>query len=161
MIETLRSWLTGIVIVTLLLSVLQALVPEGSLRQIASFAGGLVLLAALLGPVLRLDLSGLDADFSRWQEEVEDRQTELLEAQEAELSARIAEETAAYISDKGSELGVSVTARVETRAGQDGVPVPWAADLTGRRSPALEACIAEDLGIPAGRQVWHEREAEN
>ena len=59
-------------IVTLLLSVLQALVPEGSLRQLASFAGGLVLLAALLGPVLRLDLSGLDADFSRWQEEVED-----------------------------------------------------------------------------------------
>ena len=34
MMETLRSWLTGIVIVTLLLSVLQALVPEGSLRQL-------------------------------------------------------------------------------------------------------------------------------
>ena len=161
MMETLRSWLTGIVIVTLLLSVLQTLVPEGSLRQIASFTGGLVLLAALAGPLLDLDLTGLEGDFSRWREEVEDRQAELLEAQETELSARIEEETAAYISDKGSELGVSVTARGETPTGGDGVPVPWSADLTGRRSAALEACLAEDLGIPAERQVWHERETEN
>ena len=67
---------------------------------------------------------------------------------------------AVFTLNRGPER-TEVTVRVETRTGQDGVPVPWAADLTGRRSPALEACIAEDLGIPAERQVWHEREAEN
>lgn len=161
MMETLRSYLAGVIIVTMLLSLVQTLVPEGTLRQAASFTGGLVLLAALLGPVLDLDLTGMEGGFSRWREEVAQRQEELLEAQESELSARIAAETEAYISDKGEELGLRVTARVETRTGEDGVPVPWSADLTGRRSGALEACLAEDLGIPAERQVWHEREAEN
>ena len=59
------------------------------------------------------------------------------------------------------ELGLSVAVRVVTRPGADGVPVPWAAELTGQRSAALAACMAEDLGIPAERQVWHERETES
>ena len=95
MMETLRSYLTGVVIVTMLLSLVQTLVPEGTLRQAASFTGGLVLLAALLGPVLDLDLTGMEGGFSRWREEVAQRQEELLEAQESELSARIAAETEA------------------------------------------------------------------
>ena len=161
MIETLRSWLTSIVVVTLLLSVARTLAPEGSLRQITSFLGGLILLAALLGPVLTADLAGWDMSFSAWQEAVEARQEELQENQESQLAAIIGAETEAYISDKAVELGVSVTARVETRTGEDGVPVPWSAVLTGQRSAELEACLAEDLGIPAERQVWHERIAEN
>ena len=161
MMEALRSYLASIVVVTLLLALVQNLVPEGSLRQTASFLGGLVLLAALLGPAAELDLSGLEADLGVWQAAVEDRQAELLEAQQKELSAVIAEETSTYISDKAEELGLSVAVRVETRPGADGVPVPWAAELTGQRSAALAACMAEDLGIPAERQVWHERETES
>ena len=148
-------------VVTLLLSVARTLAPEGSLRQIASFLGGLILLAALLGPVLTADLAGWAMSFSAWQEAVEARQEELQENQESQLAAIIGAETEAYISDKAVELGVSVTARVETRTGEDGVSVPWSAVLTGQRSAELEACLAEDLGIPAERQVWHERIAEN
>ena len=37
MIGALREWLTSIVVVTLLLSVAQTLVPEGSIRRVASF----------------------------------------------------------------------------------------------------------------------------
>ena len=145
----------------MLLTLIQTLVPEGTLRQAASFTGGLVLLAALLGPVLDLDLTGMEGGFSRWREEVAQRQEELLEAQESELSARIAAETEAYISDKGEELGLRVTARVETRDGR------------GRRAGALVrgpdgAAVRGAGGVPGGgpghpaeRQVWHEREAEN
>ena len=43
-----REWLTAVVTVTLLLSVVQTLVPEGSLRKIAGFTGGLLLLAVLI-----------------------------------------------------------------------------------------------------------------
>ena len=161
MMEALRSYLTSIVVVALLLTVSQTLVPEGSLRQIASFLGGLVLLAALLGPALELDLSGLGPDLRAWQRAVEERQSELQEAQQSELSAVIAEETSSYISDKAEELGLSVAVRVETRSGADGVPVPWSANLTGQRSAALETFLSEDLGIPAERQVWHEWETES
>ena len=161
MMETLRSWLTGIVIVTLLLSVLQTLVPEGSLRQIASFTGGLVLLAALAGPAAGpgphgpggglLPLAGGGGGPAGGAAGG---------AGDGALRTHRGGDGGIYIG-QGSELGVSVTARVETRTGEDGVPVPWSADLTGRRSAALEACLAEDLGIPAERQVWHERETEN
>ena len=55
-------------------------------------------------------------------------------------------------------LGLTVTARVETRPGEGGVPVPWSAEVTGPRSEALAAYMEQELGIPRGRQVWHEVE---
>ena len=45
MMAAARAWLTAVVSVTLLLSVVQTLIPKGSLREIASFVGGLLLLA--------------------------------------------------------------------------------------------------------------------
>ena len=59
------------------------------------------------------------------------------------------------------ELGLEVSARVETRAGEDGVPVPWSAELTGPRTEALASYLETELGIPAERQVWHERNTED
>ena len=50
MIGALREWLTSIVVVTLLLSVAQALVPEGNICRVASFLGGLILLLTMLRP---------------------------------------------------------------------------------------------------------------
>ena len=47
MIAGVRSWLTSITAVTLMLTVVQTLVPEGTLRKISGFTGGLLLLAAL------------------------------------------------------------------------------------------------------------------
>ena len=57
MIETVRTWLTAVAAVTLLLSVVQQLVPPGSLRETASFAGGLILV--LLGVRILLTHLGI------------------------------------------------------------------------------------------------------
>ena len=51
MIAAVREWLTSVVAVTLLLTVAQTLIPEGNIRKIAAFTGGLALLAAL--PLIR------------------------------------------------------------------------------------------------------------
>ena len=59
MMEAVREWLTSLVLVSLLLSVAQSLIPEGTLRRAASFTGGLILLFALLRPVLGADLEHL------------------------------------------------------------------------------------------------------
>ena len=56
---------------------------------------------------------------------------------------------------------MEVTARVETRTGEDGIPVPWSAELTGQRSGALSSYLEAELGIPAERQVWHEQNTED
>ena len=154
----LREWLTSLVAVSMLLSVAQTLVPEGSIRKIASFTGGLILLVVLLRPVLGADLSRLDLHLEDYERAIGQRQEELAAAGETELAEIIEERTAAYISDKADTLGLAVKVQVKTKPGADGVPVPWQAELWGPRSPALAACMEEELGIPGERQVWHEGE---
>lgn len=156
MIGAVRSWLASIAAVTMALTVLQTLVPEGTLRKISGFTGGLLLLAALLQPVLKTDLGRLRLDFSDYEEAVAGRAAELDAAGKEELAAIIAGRSAAYISDKADALGLGVAARVETEPGPDGIPLPVSAELTGPYSRELADWIAGELGIPAERQVWHE-----
>ena len=157
MIGAVRSWLTSIAAVTLMLTVVQTLVPEGTIKKIAGFTGGLLLLAALLQPALKTDLGRLRLDFSDYEKAIETRAEELDAAGKDELAFIIAEQTAAYISDKADALGLRVAARVETEPGADGeTPLPASVDLTGPYSRELADWIAVELGIPAERQVWHE-----
>jgi hypothetical protein len=51
MMEQMSSWLSSVVAVSLLVFLLRQILPEGSLRGIGEFTGGLVLLAALLQPL--------------------------------------------------------------------------------------------------------------
>ena len=158
MIGAVREWLSAVVAVAMLLTVAQALTPEGTIRKIASFTGGLILLVTLLQPVLGADLSRLDLNLDTYGQAIQERQAELEEAGSVELTERIETQTAAYLSDKADALGLTVTVRVETQPGASGVPVPWSAEVTGPRSEALAAYIEEELGIPRGRQIWHEVE---
>ena len=158
MMEAVRAWLTSVVLVSVLLSAAQSLIPPGSVRKAAGFTGGLILLLVLLRPVLGADLERLTWDLEPYRAAIEERREELEAAGSAELAAVIAEETAAYISDKADALGLAVTARVQVKT-RDGLPVPWAAELTGRRSEELAAWIEEELGIPRGRQDWHADES--
>ena len=157
MIAAVRGWLTSIAAVTLMLTVVQTLVPEGTIKKIAGFTGGLLLLAALLQPALKTDLGRLRLDFSDYEKAIETRAEELDAAGKDELAFIIEARTAAYISDKADALGLRVAARVETEPGADGeTPLPASVDLTGPYSRELADWIAVELGIPAERQVWHE-----
>ena len=81
--------------------------------------------------------------------------------EETALKAGIAERTEAYISDKAAALGGTVRARVETRTGADGVPLPWSAELEGDYTEELAQWMETELGIPRERQDWHGQEGEN
>ena len=65
---------------------------------------------------------------------------------------------ASYIWDKGHDLGLRLDAAVETGETADGIPVPWSVTVEGEFSQEVAAWIAEELGIPRERQVWHEGE---
>ena len=61
----LRQWLLGVVSCAFLVSLLDQLTPEGSVRKLARFSGGLVLILCMLRPLgtaepweLALDLDG-------------------------------------------------------------------------------------------------------
>ena len=157
MMEHIRQWLCSVVAVSLLVSVVQSLVPKGSLGRVSSFLSGLVLLAVLLGPLPELDLAGLE--LGNLQEETREIRQKMEAEEETALKAGIAERTEAYISDKAAALGGTVRARVETRTGEDGVPLPWSAELEGEYTEELAQWMETALDIPRERQVWHGRES--
>ena len=158
MMESLRTWLSSIVAVTLLIAMAESLVPEGTMRRVAGFTGGLVLLLALVRPVLAGGLPDLTLETEKWTAAIEEQQESLSRQGEDALAARIAERTASYIWDKGAALGLEVKANVETRTGEAGLPVPERVELEGPYSKELADYITHELNIPPERQVWNEQE---
>lgn len=154
MVAALREWITSVVMVTLLLSVTQTLLPEGGVRKLASFTGGLILLVALTRPLLGTELERLELDLESYRQAVQERQTELRESGEKELSELIAQRTAAYIWDKAEELGLQVAVRVTVEPDENGVPVPAAVEVTGPPSEELADYLERELGISRERQDW-------
>lgn len=158
MMESLRTWLSSIVAVTLLIAMAESLVPEGTMRRVAGFTGGLVLLLALVRPVLAGGLPDLTLETEKWTAAIEEQQASLSRQGEDALAALIAERTASYIWDKGAALGLEVKANVETRTGEAGLPVPQRVELEGPYSKELADYITHELNIPPERQVWNEQE---
>ncbi|MEG1593672.1 MAG: stage III sporulation protein AF [Oscillibacter sp.] len=155
MMAALREWLAAVVVVSLLLGVAESLIPEGSIRKIAGFTGGLILMLTLVQPVLRTDLGRLRLDMDDYSGEITARQSSLAEEADQKLAGLIADQTEAYISDKATQLGLKITVRVRTEKGADGVPYPAEAEMSGPRSEALAVSIEEELGIPPERQDWN------
>ena len=119
-------------------------------------AAGLILLAVMMQPLLRIDLSDVQLNFSKYQETLEQRQAELENTRKEELTSLIEAETAAYISDKAKSMGLTLRVRVTAKMGESGVPVPVRAELTGPWSDTLSGWLETELGLPAERQVWNE-----
>ena len=141
----LRQWLLGVVSCAFLVSLLDQLTPEGSVRKLAHFSGGLVLILCMLRPLgtaepweLALDLDGLSADRAALEEQYRDVSGQ-------SLAAVIAERTGAYIEDKAHALGAEVTAEVTVRE-EDGAFIPDRAVLFGEENAELSVLLTQELG---------------
>lgn len=155
MIAAVRTWLTAVAAVSLLLSVVQYITPKGTLRDTASFIGGLLLLLVLLQPVRKAALpDDVRMGLAEYEKQVETYRTKLEEERKKELGTLIESETEAYILDKAARMGLTVRIKVGTEENSEGVPVPVSAELTGTPSRELSRWIEAELGIPVERQVW-------
>ena len=152
MLHTLREWLTAVVSVTLLLSLLRVLTPPGAVQSAASFAGGLALASVLLRPLSNLPLP--DWDPAGYRAAVREEQAEAARSWTEALSAEVSARTEQAVFRAASERGLLLDVHVDVRADGNGVPLPWAVTLSGARDAGLERWIADALGIPRERQVW-------
>ena len=154
--ELLRQWLTGVTCAAIIVALVDSLMAGGTVRRIGRLAGGLLLLAAVVKPVLEVDLSVLSAANLRLEAEA------VPAAEEAGLDLMksiIGEETGAYILDKAAELGISCQeVRVTCAVEENGVPYPASVvlvgDLTEEEQARLSRRIEADLAIPAERQSY-------
>lgn len=151
--SALWDWLLGVTAAALAVAVAQALTPEGAVKKVGRFIGGLVLLLAAAKPLLSLEAGTFSVPTVAWEQSV------LSEKSGEEVTrSLIAEKTAAYIVDKGGALGVVCTAEVRVENEESGWAVPWSVtvrgDWTEEGQKALSALIAADLNIPAERQSF-------
>ena len=155
MMAALREWLTAVLATAVLLSLAERLAPEGSLRKITSLVGGVILLLVLVRPLAGLGAGELRLDYEDRSDAVEQRREELQAENDKTLAELIARETEAYISDKAAEWGLECQATVTVALNEDGIPVPWSAELSCGPSERLAAELEQSLGIPRERQVFH------
>ena len=157
MVEILRGWLLGLVAAALILTVLRALVPKGSIRPVARVTAGLVLLLVLLRPLAGLGGGSLRVRYDELEREITARIEDYQTLHENELESIIADSTAAYISEKAASLGIDCRVQVEVRT-EDGLPLPYGASLDVERDQVLSDYMAQELGIPVSRQSWQPEE---
>ena len=150
MIDAVREWIRSIV---MLLSVGQAMVPEGQIRKIFSFSGGLVLVIVLLHPVLGLEGSVLIEPLEVYERQIFKQKEELEQLVRAEQETIIEENLTAYISDKAEALEEGGAVRIRAETAEDGT-VTLSAELVGQPSEPLTEYLEQELGIPRERQVW-------
>lgn len=155
MIAAIRTWLLSVVTASLAVSLAESVVPAGTLRRVLSVIGGLILLLVMLQPLLRVDLKEIKLDTSGYREAIQERQAELEDADQEQMTKLIEEKTESYILDKAKRLGISCTVKVRTKTGEDGTPYPVSAVLSCAPSEALSAYLEQELGIPKERQIWN------
>lgn len=162
MIDLIRSWLIGITCAAMVVALAESLAPNGAVRKIGRFTGGLVLLIAVLQPFVQLDMRDLSGLLSEYRIDAGAYSTDL-EAENGKLIKNIIEEeTGAYILDKAAALGINgCEVAVEAVADGEGeYPVPEAVTVTGSLTEsqryALSRQIEADLAIPADRQIWED-----
>ena len=151
--EWFRTWLIGVMTAALVLSILHALLPKGSIRTIAQFTGGLILVLVILRPLPALDVSGWRMEYQTYTSQIDEQIAVYEKAHQEELRAIIEQESAAYISDKGSSLGI-VCHPVVTTQEQNGIPYPAEVTLDIEWNETLSRYITEELDIPAQNQYW-------
>ena len=99
MLELIRQWLLGITAAAMLVALAEALCPDGNIRGILRLTGGLVLLAAVLNPLLKLDTEALGRALAEYKLDLSAYSTELEEENETLMKDIIEEQSAAYIQD--------------------------------------------------------------
>ncbi len=147
----LRNYLLSIVAVSLLSSVLLAVVPKNSIHRTLQFLCGLLLLLVTISPVVQLDLEDFSLMEITLPEPVE------LPDQRELMSSIIKEEAEAYIWNKANDLGYTIQADVAVTTTDD-YAYPSGVTITGSlptyAKDQLSQDIAQNLAIPKNQQEW-------
>lgn len=159
MIESLRTWLLGVVFTAFAAGLATECIPKGRMQAMTRIAGGALMVLALLRPLGAVDwdktILSVDAASLQTQQQTEIYRTE----HEKELSSIIAERLETYIWDKATELGLTCTVRVRVLCGESGVPLPETVQISTAYDRALAVWLEEVVGIPAEKQIWLEESA--
>lgn len=156
MIESLHTWLLGVVLTAFAAALARQLVPKGREQVMVRFVSGLLMVLALLYPFL--DHRSAEYDLSKYFPGTEVWSEEYLKIEQQELNTIIEDRIATYIWDKATGLGLDCTVSVDAAMTEGGVPMPNTVRISVPYERTLAEWIEEVVGIPADKQIWLEGE---
>ena len=155
MIALLKSWLLGLVGAAIFCALASELTPQGSVKRVQRTVCALALAAALLLPLLRLDMEDYALNAARYRSYAAELTGDAEEAARRLERTYIQAELEAYILDKAEDLGAEVGAvRLTLRWSTEGCWYPVAVELDAPYHAALSRAIASELGVAAENQSW-------
>lgn len=158
MMARLAGYFISVIAAAMFVATAESMIPTGRMRKIAAVTGGALLLIIVIDPLLKADNVRLSLDLSGFAAEQAAQVEQMRAENEAQIAELIKAETAEYISDKASDLGVQVRADVTVSTAKEGYCYPSSVTVTGsltqEAKAALSAYMEDVLGIPAERQVF-------
>ena len=140
MIPGVAEWVRTLIVLALLATLMEWLLPVGDLKRYATLVAGLIILLALIGPVWGLVRGLARASASRWLGAGSPSHLgQLVRRQERQ-------EVAAVIESLPGVAGVAVTRHA---AGVE--VVVWGAHLAPGVADAARAAVEEVMQVPAGQ----------
>lgn len=162
MIDFIRQWIVGVAAAAVIGAVAQCLMPEGSAKRAGKLAVGLLLMLAVVRPVAELDYNALSEAMAQYQLRANGYTDALAEENQTLVKEIIEERTAAYISDKAAELGITCAVRVVYHYGEDGETWPESVvvtgDLTQEERSRVARLLEAELAIRQENQTFERTE---
>lgn len=153
--EALSRYVLSVIAAAFLFGILSSMVDEkGSTGALLRLMGGLFLIFSILSPILKMDFTGITNFLEDFAVEGEYASASGEEMAEEEYRTIIIQQVEAYILDKASGLGLSLTVEVTLNADD----LPESVTLCGAAAPyaklQLQQIIEDDLGIAKENQRW-------
>jgi len=155
MTSILRSWVLGIAGAAMICAFAAALTPKSGVKKVVSLLCGVVMAAALLSPLGKLELSDYGLNLTKYRVGAAELTAEGEKLRESLDRSIIEEKTEAYILDKAQSMGAVVNgAKVTMQWSTEGFWYPVGAELQGDYHEALSRLLEAELGIPQKEQRW-------
>lgn len=156
--EHIKEYLLSVTIAAIICSLITSLVGnKGAFSAVVRTLCGIFLALTALSPLIDLKLDDISSYFREFGLEADSAAAAGSVMADEASAAIIKSELEAYILDKASALGVSIS--VDVKLDNTGTPLPVSATLSGSVSPyakkQLQEVIANELGIPEERQIWN------
>lgn len=158
MSQLLHNWILGLTAAAIVAALAQLITPKGPVEKVTGFLSAIMLTAALLSPLLELDMDIFTWSMAEYRETVAEVTQNMETRENRLLRAYIEESCAAYILDEARVLGIDGgEVEVSTKWGNEAwIPneASMTMSVTSEQKRRLTDWIASQLGIPAERQRW-------
>ena len=158
MMEVVRGWLLQIVAAALFLALVQALMPEGNVKDVGRLLGGALLFCVIVRPFLTGGIADVSSQMRAYGREYAAYSETLEETDKSLMETIMSERTSEYIVSEAETLGDTVTASVRC-TWSDAGPVPAEVTIRGADASnraALSDWIVRALGVPAEDITYEE-----